>query len=67
MKESGDRVILRSFQNALNVIRSVFREIFDESAYHRFLERTNALPSAESYCAFQRERETAMAQKPRCC
>jgi len=46
---------------------AILCEIFDESAYDRFLQRTNAWPSVASYRAFQRERENSMAQKPRCC
>ena len=59
--------ILRSFQNALNVLRAVVCEIFDESAYDRFLQRTQTAHSAESYRAFVRERENSIAHKPRCC
>jgi hypothetical protein len=69
MRKSGDRVIARgwSLQSAWNVLRAVFGEIFDESAYDRFLHRTKTPHSAESYRAFQREREHSIAQKPRCC
>jgi len=59
--------LLRRFQDALHILRAVFCEIFDESAYHRFLQRTQASQSAESYRAFLRERESAIARKPRCC
>jgi hypothetical protein len=48
-------------------IRAMLREIFDESAYDRFLLRTGIKHSAESYKMFMRERESAMASKPRCC
>jgi hypothetical protein len=48
-------------------LRATLREIFDESAYDRFLLRTGASHSAESYRAFMRDRESTMAQKPRCC
>lgn len=46
---------------------AALREIFDESAYDRFLQRTGASHSAESYRAFMRDRESTMAKKPRCC
>lgn len=46
---------------------ATLREIFDESAYDRFLQRTGAIHSTESYRAFMRDRESAMAQMPRCC
>ena len=49
------------------LIRAALREIFDESAYDRFLLRTNAQRSVASYRDFMRDRETAMAKKPRCC
>jgi hypothetical protein len=45
----------------------VLREIFDESAYDRFLVRTQAVRSVESYREFLREREGAAARRPRCC
>ena len=55
------------FQNAWKIIRNTLREIFDESAYDRFLQRTRAARSIESYQSFVHEREGAMAKRPRCC
>ena len=49
------------------IVRATLREIFDENAYDRFLARTHAARSAESYRAFMHERETGMAKRPRCC
>lgn len=43
------------------------REIFDESAYARFLLRNHITSSAESYRAFLREQEATKARRPRCC
>ena len=48
-------------------LRETLREIFDESAYDRFLARTQTLRSVESYREFMRERETTAAKRPRCC
>jgi hypothetical protein len=48
-------------------IRATLREIFDESAYDRFLLRTHASRSVASYREFARERDAAMVKKPRCC
>jgi hypothetical protein len=48
-------------------LRAVFREIFDESAYDRFLLRTHASRSVASYRDFTRERDAALLKKPRCC
>ena len=47
--------------------RAALREIFDESAYDRFLVRTHASRSVASYRDFARERDAAMLKKPRCC
>lgn len=72
-ERSGDLGIRRfpdlrlCFQNAWSIIRSTLREIFDESAYDRFLQRTKVPRSVASYQAFMRDRETTMAKKPRCC
>ena len=49
------------------IVRGVLREIFDESAYDRFLLRTNAGRSIASYRDFTRERDASMLKKPRCC
>jgi hypothetical protein len=54
-------------QNGWKTLRAVFREIFDESAYDRFLRRTALPQTRESYRAFMREREATIARKPRCC
>ena len=49
------------------MLLTVVREIFDESAYQRFLSRTQMLPSREAYAAFQREQEMLKARRPKCC
>ncbi len=53
-------------RNVLRVLISALREIFDEAAYARFLERTQMASSPSAYAAFWRERENN-APKPRCC
>jgi len=71
-EESGARVIasdrvigkMRAF---LSTVRGALREIFDESAYDRFLLRTHASRSIASYRAFTHERDASMLKKPRCC
>lgn len=52
---------------ALALIKAALHEIFDESAYERFLTRTHCERSVSSYRAFMRERDNAMARKQRCC
>ena len=58
---------LQRFRNAIRTFRATLREIFDESAYDRFLLRTHASRSITSYRAFISERDAAMVKKPRCC
>lgn len=43
------------------------REIFDESAYARFLTRNQFASSTRAYAAFLREYEHVKARRPRCC
>ena len=65
---SGDLMIARDRMiKLMQTITAMLREIFDESAYDRFLLRTQASRSAASYRAFTRERDAAMVKKPRCC
>jgi len=51
---------------AAHILMNTLREIFDEAAYARFLERTHMASSRSAYAAFWRERENN-APKPRCC
>jgi hypothetical protein len=53
--------------HTVSVLASALREIFDESAYARFLDRTKLASSREAYAAFCRECEMAKARRPRCC
>jgi hypothetical protein len=46
---------------------AVLREIFDEAAYARFLNRAGMVSSSESYAAFRREFEEAKTRRPKCC
>jgi hypothetical protein len=47
--------------------RSALQEIFDESAYARFLLRRQLRTSPESYAEFLRENEKMRQRRPRCC
>jgi len=49
------------------VLVAVLQEIFDESAYQRFLERSRVQPSPKAYAMFQQETEHAKSRRPRCC
>jgi len=67
--KAGDRkaLALEMMNRVMQTIRATLREIFDESAYERFLLRTHASRSVASYRAFTRERYAAMLKRPRCC
>ena len=55
------------FIGAIRTLRAMLREIFDESAYDRFLMRTRAPRTTASYRQFTQERDAAIPKKPRCC
>jgi hypothetical protein len=46
---------------------AALREIFDEAAYARFLDRAGIVSSREAYQAFRREFEEAKVRQPKCC
>jgi hypothetical protein len=54
-------------RTALQLAVAILREVFDESAYDRFLARSHNARSVASYRAFLEESELTTAQKPRCC
>jgi len=54
-------------KRAVRILVSVAREIFDESAYTRFLQRRQMLSSSTAYAAFQQDCEAVKARRPRCC
>lgn len=49
------------------LVWAALQEIFEESAYRRFLQRNQVASSRESYAAFLREQEFSKARRPRCC
>ena len=55
--------VARSFRLA----RAALREIFDESAYERFLDRQRRASSQAAYSDFLREIEAVKARRPKCC
>jgi hypothetical protein len=60
-------VVLSAITRALRLLGATLQEIFDESAYQRFLIRGSVSPSVESYAAFVAEHEKIRARRPRCC
>ena len=53
-------------RSLLRTVYSVLREIFDESAYARFLASRSALLSGESYSEFLRHKHGGHTPR-RCC
>jgi hypothetical protein len=51
----------------LRIVIAALREIFDEAAYARFLNRDGLTSSSEAYAAFRREFEEAKVRRPKCC
>lgn len=49
------------------LLLAALREIFDESAYQRFLAREGLGASRASYAQFLREHDVQRARRPRCC
>jgi hypothetical protein len=56
-----------SLRELFGLIVAVLREIFDESAYKRFLDRSRLESSPNAYAIFLRENEQAKSRSPRCC
>ena len=56
-----------STRRALGLIDSILREIFDESAYARFLERRQLTTSPTAYAEFLAESRQQRERRPRCC
>lgn len=54
-------------KHARRLTSAILKEIFDESAYSRFLARHQLTPSRDSYAAFWSEHERGKARRPRCC
>jgi hypothetical protein len=51
----------------IGLFADTLHEIFDESAYARFLARHQVASSPSAYAQFLREQEVAKARRPRCC
>ena len=55
------------FTAFFKTLRAVLCEIFDESAYSRFLVQRGMASSVAAYAEFLRETEKERARRPRCC
>ena len=59
--------LFSSARRALAIMSSILREIFDESAYARFLERRQLTTSPTAYAEFLAESRLQRERRPRCC
>jgi hypothetical protein len=50
-----------------HILVAMLREIFDEAAYARFLDRAGMASSSEAYAAFRREFDEIKVRRPKCC
>jgi hypothetical protein len=55
------------FRYALSILLATLREIFDESAYHRFLLHHRLVPGRAAYASFLRDQESRKSRQPKCC
>ena len=58
---------MRRVRGMLELLLAMLREIFDEAAYARFLERERAAPSRQAYARFLQEQAATRLARPRCC
>ena len=61
------KAILAAIVRSFAVLVEALREIFDESAYERFLIRSRLQSSPDAYAIFRQENEQAKLRRPRCC
>jgi hypothetical protein len=55
------------FKHFYATLVSIVREIFDESAYERFLKREKLTYGDKTYAAFLREQGELKGRRPKCC
>jgi hypothetical protein len=55
------------FKHAFQLLLATVREIFDESAYQRFLTHHHLNPNRASYALFLEDQETRKARQLKCC
>jgi hypothetical protein len=61
------RLMQDSIRALAATMLAMLREIFDEAAYARFLQRSGVASSSHAYAAFRREFEEPRARRPKCC
>lgn len=66
-KRPAIRSLLSSISRLSAILHATLQEIFEESAYARFLEGRGLASSREAYASFLRETESSRVRRPRCC
>jgi hypothetical protein len=61
------RRLTEQLKPCAQVFLAALREIFDESAYARFLSQRQLASSRAAYAAFRQEYEVTKVRRPRCC
>jgi hypothetical protein len=61
------QLLAEQFKSGAQIFGAALREIFDESAYARFLSVRQLASSRAAYAAFRQEYEVTKARRPRCC
>jgi hypothetical protein len=61
------RLLLFHCKRFIRILRLTLREIFDEAAYARYLERAGVQVSRQSYTSFLKEKHQAKSPAARCC
>ena len=64
---SNSQHLASRLKSCLLLFTAALLEIFDESAYARFLARNRLSTSRGAYAEFLREHEIAKVRRPRCC
>jgi hypothetical protein len=60
-------ILAKRARRVLGLVRATLDEIFEESAYARFLDRHRLESSRETYALFLRESEASRGRRVRCC
>jgi hypothetical protein len=63
----GTEVVFAALGRLMRVVYMVLSEIFEESAYARFLQRQRMGSSREAYAGFLRESQQCREKRARCC
>jgi hypothetical protein len=66
-KKQARAWMITRLKSTWEILTGTLREIFDESAYERFLKQRRLSPSRAAYTAFRQENEVTKAHRPRCC